>query len=313
MQTIELSYPHSYHQEEFPETVAAIGFFDGIHRGHQKVIRTAIDKAKESGRSNAVITFYPHPSVVLQQDVQHVRYLTPLDEKKQLLAGMGVERLYVVEFNKQLSSLSPEAFVRHFLIGLDVKHLVAGFDFTFGYKGRGNMKNITTYAEKFFTVTTIDKVVEADEKISSTLIRKHLEKGNIKQANYLLGRPFAINGVVTEGDKRGRTIGYPTANLKLTDEYLLPRTGVYAVKAVLDGKSYKGMANLGYKPTFYEQEEEPSIEVHLFDFQKDIYGKEITVEWLRFIREEQKFAGVDELVNQIQMDEQQIRELLEQI
>ena len=309
MKTIELTYPHHLNWQELPATVVAIGFFDGIHKGHQKVIQTAIDLANKMEMESGVITFLPHPSVVLKKD-SHAKYITPIDEKKEILQNMGVDRLYIISFTVSLSKLSPEAFIDHYISGLRIKHLVAGFDFTYGYKGKGSMKTIGDHANGQFTYTTIEKQTKDDEKISSSAIRKLLEKGEIEKCNQLLGRPLTCRGKVVEGDKRGRTIGYPTANIQISDDYQLPKVGVYAVTVRYDRKTFNGMANLGVKPTFNKEITKPSLEVHLFDYKKEIYGEELIVEWHQFIREEKKFNGIDELVDQLKHDEQEIRSIL---
>ncbi|SDQ59610.1 riboflavin biosynthesis protein RibF [Virgibacillus salinus] len=307
MRTIELTYPHTLILEELPETVAAIGFFDGIHKGHQKVIQTAVSKAKERKMESAVITFHPHPSVVLKKDAPHVRYITPLREKQEILQQLGVNRLYVITFNKELASLEPQQFIDHFIIGLKIKHLVAGFDFSYGHKGQGNMERIKNQTKGLFNYTTIGKVELDNEKVSSSRIRELLQNGELEKANYLLGRPLTIQGIVVEGDQRGRTIGYPTANLRVTPDTLLPKVGVYAVKVLYKNEVYEGMANLGYNPTFTDDRVEPSVEVNIFDYNNDLYGEELHVEWHKFIREEEKFNSVEELVNYIDNDEKCIR------
>lgn len=307
MKIIELSYPHQLPKEMIPETACAIGFFDGVHLGHQKVIETAVQYAKEHHLQSAVITFYPHPKVVLSNGEKKVKYITPPIEKQRALKQLGVDRIYTVTFNKKLSSLLPRQFIDHFINGLNIKHLVAGFDFTYGYKGEGNMTNLKDYTNGKFTYTIVDKVSYDNEKISSTHIRSLIESGQILGVNSLLGRPFQTIGTVIEGNKRGRTIGFPTANLKVNDEALLPAPGVYAVRATVDEETYMGMANLGYRPTFEKDQQEPLLEVHLLDFAKDIYNCELTVEWHTFVREEKKFSSADELITQLQVDEQFIR------
>lgn len=309
MKTIHLSYPHQLKREELPETSTAIGFFDGVHQGHKKVIDEAIKEAKKKSLQSAVITFYPHPSVVLKKDAAHTRYITPLAEKEEILEKMGVDRLYIVEFNKNLSRLSPEEFVDHFLINLNIRHVVTGFDFTFGHKGKGNMNDFPRYTKEPLSFTVIEKVEEEGEKVSSTKIRQCMDDGDIAQANQLLGRPLMIRGKVITGDKRGRTIGYPTANLDISEDYYLPKVGVYAVKVVIEDQKWNGMANLGFKPTFQEKQIRPTLEVHLLDFQGDLYGKTVKVEWHTFIRNEKKFNGIDELLANLKRDEQEVRSL----
>lgn len=308
MKTIELSYPHTMLQSELPKAVCAIGFFDGIHKGHQKVINIAVKEAEERNLESVVITFHPHPSVVLNKDVKAVKYITPLKEKQRILQQLKVDRLYIIKFNEDLSLLSPKHFIKDFIIGLNIQHVVAGFDFTYGHKGKGNMKDISNDANGLFTSTTVDKLEENDEKISSTRIRKRLDLGKVTEANFLLGRNLSVSGIVVEGDKRGRTIGYPTANINVPEDALLPKLGVYAVKVKHKSNIYYGMANLGIKPTFELGDIEPSLEVFLFDFGGDLYGQELIVEWHSFVRNEQKFAGIEELVQQLSNDEQEIRQ-----
>lgn len=307
MRTFELTYPHSMVLNELPETVTAIGFFDGIHKGHQKVIQTAVREAKERGMESAVITFHPHPSVVLKKDVQHVKYLTPIREKQEILQKLEVDRLYIIQFNQELASLTPQVFVDHFLKGLRIKHMVAGFDFSYGHKGKGNMQTIQEHAAGAFTVTQVDKVVIDGEKISSTKIRNLLKAGDMDEAARLLGRPLSVTGLVVKGEQRGRTIGYPTANIAVSDETLLPKVGVYAVKVLYKNEVYEGMASLGFKPTFTDQLVEPILEVNIFDYNNDLYEEELRVQWYTFIREEKKFSGVEELVSEIVEDEKKVR------
>ncbi|RYG73837.1 riboflavin biosynthesis protein RibF [Lentibacillus lipolyticus] len=312
MQTVMLTYPHTLQVDELPETVAAIGFFDGVHKGHQQVIQTAADKARARNMESAVITFHPHPSVVLRKDVHHVQYITPLREKQEILQRLDIDRLYVITFDKTLSALEPQAFIDHFIIGLNIKHLVAGFDFSYGHKGRGNVHTIEEHARGLFTFTAIGEVKRDGEKVSSTRIRELLHHGLVHQVHSLLGRPLSIRGIVKEGDKRGRTIGYPTANLDVTKDALLPKVGVYAVKVLYEGEVHKGMASLGYNPTFTDDRKEPIIEVNIFDYSNDLYGEELILEWHRFIRDEEKFDSAAELVKKIEDDERRIRDFFRQ-
>lgn len=308
MRTIELTYPHTLVLEELPQTIAAIGFFDGIHKGHQKVIQTAVTKAKQSNMESAVITFHPHPSVVLKKGTAHVQYITPIREKQEILQKMNVDRLYIITFSKELASLSPQVFIDHFIIGLNIRHLVAGFDFTYGHKGEGNMSKIQSHAKGAFDYTTIEKVELENEKVSSTKIRSLLTEGNVEKVNDYLNRTLSVWGVVVEGDKRGRTIGYPTANLQIDSDALLPKIGVYAVKVLYKGEVYEGMADLGLNPTFTNTRTEPTLEVNIFDYANDLYGEELQIEWHKFIRDEEKFSNVAELIDRIALDEKEIRD-----
>lgn len=307
MRTIELTYPHSLVLEELPDTVSAIGFFDGVHKGHQKVIKTAIDEAKRKSMESAVITFHPHPSVVLKKDTQHVKYITPIHEKKEILQKLQVDRLYIIKFNTALSLLSPQEFIDHFIIGLNIRHLVAGFDYSFGHKGKGNMNNITEYTRDLFSHTVVDKVSLDKEKISSTKIRELLKSGNAEKANILLGRILTIGGIVIKGDQRGRELGYPTANMQVNPDALLPKPGIYAVKVHYKNEVYEGMANIGTNPTFTAERKDLSVEVNIFDYNNDLYGEELIVEWHKYMRVEEKYNGAEALIKQMAEDEKDIR------
>ncbi|SFD79741.1 FMN adenylyltransferase /riboflavin kinase [Lentibacillus persicus] len=307
MRTIKLSYPHTLLMDELPETVAAIGFFDGVHKGHQQLINTAVNKARDKQMESAVITFHPHPSVVLKKDVQHVQYITPLHVKQELMQQLNVDRLYVITFDKDLSSLEPQAFINHFIINLNIKHLVTGFDFSYGHKGLGNVETLEDHAQSKFNYTIITEVQSDDQKISSTRIRELMKSGDIKKVNNLLNRPLIVTGTVEEGEKRGRAIGYPTANIKVSPDALLPKIGVYAVKVLFKNEVYEGMASLGYNPTFTNDREKPIIEVNIFDYNNDLYGEELIVEWHKYIRDEVKFSSAEKLIEQIAQDEKEIR------
>lgn len=308
MEIVKIQYPHSFNQQDMPESVLAIGYFDGVHQGHQEVIQNAIDIAEDTGRESAVMTFHPHPSVVLKRKTQHVDYITPVQDKMDILENMGVDRVYLIKFNKDLASLLPQEFVDHFLIGLNVKHVVAGFDFSYGRMGRGTMDSLPFHSRGNFSHTVIDKVTKEGTKVSSTLIRDRIHEGQVELIKPLLGRPYSIQGKVVQGDRRGNTIGFPTANIELSDDYLVPKVGVYAVRINIHDEMFEGMANIGYKPTFQEKTDTPSIEVNIFDYNGDLYGEHLKVEWHRFIRNETKFNGVEELVSQLKQDEMVVRD-----
>ncbi|UOQ93260.1 bifunctional riboflavin kinase/FAD synthetase [Halobacillus shinanisalinarum] len=312
MKTIELSASNPDLTHDLNPSAVAVGFFDGVHKGHQEVIITAQNKADQLGLSNAVMTFDPHPSVVLNRAVQHARYITPLAEKQDILEAMGVDYLFVVRFDQSLAALSPQQFVDDFFVGLNIKHVVAGFDFSYGHKGKGSMETLPEHAQGRLTYTIVEKVEQENSKVSSTRIRKLLDDGEIVEVSELLGRPFHVRGTVVSGDERGRTIGYPTANMADTNQYYLPKSGVYAVKAAHQGEQFYGMANLGVKPTFQEDSTVPMLEIHLFDFDQDLYGAELTVYFHKYIRAEQKFNGIEQIVAQLENDEAEIRRFFKQ-
>ncbi|MBU8612877.1 bifunctional riboflavin kinase/FAD synthetase [Bacillus subtilis] len=306
MKTIHITHPHHLIKEEQAKSVMALGYFDGVHLGHQKVICTAKQIAEEKGLTLAVMTFHPHPSHVLGRDKEPKDLITPLEDKINQIEQLGTEVLYVVKFNEVFASLSPKQFIDQYIIGLNVQHAVAGFDFTYGKYGKGTMKTMPDDLDGKAGCTMVEKLTEQDKKISSSYIRTALQNGDVELANVLLGQPYFIKGIVIHGDKRGRTIGFPTANVGLNNSYIVPPTGVYAVKAEVNGEVYNGVCNIGYKPTFYEKRpEQPSIEVNLFDFDQEVYGAAIKIEWYKRIRSERKFNGIKELTEQIEKDKQQ--------
>ncbi|HSU78780.1 MAG TPA: riboflavin biosynthesis protein RibF [Candidatus Angelobacter sp.] len=305
MDIIQLTHPLDPKLTKDGEKVVALGYFDGVHLGHQKVIQTAVDEAQKKGRKAAVMTFHPHPSVVLKQLNKRNDYLTPIEEKADLIRKLGVDELYIVKFDEAFSQVSSQEFVDDYLIKLNVKHVVAGFDFTYGRMAKGNMTTLENESRNMFGVTVVSKVDIGNEKVSTTHIRELILGGHVEQAIPLLGRPYKIRGMVVHGDKRGRTIGFPTANIKTHAPFVYPKTGVYAVKLASDEGEFNGVCNIGYRPTFYEQEKTPLIEVNLFDFDGDLYGETVSVYWYKKIRDEQKFSGIDELKTQIAKDKQQ--------
>lgn len=279
----------------------AIGFFDGIHKGHQELIKQAIQNAKQHGRRSALMTFDPHPSVVLGGKKEEIFYITPLKQKLELLESLGLDDVFIVRFTSDFAKLSPEQFIEEYILGLHVHHVIAGFDFSFGAFGKGNMSLMEEYGRGRYSVTTVPKVEFEDCKISSTRIRKLLQEGQMDQVCVLLGRPFVLDGVVVHGDKRGRTINFPTANIEPEEGQFIPANGVYAVRLRVQESWYNGVCNVGYKPTVQDIKK-LSVEVHLVDFDRDIYGEEVRVHWYSPIRKEQKFPSLDALKYQIAKD-----------
>lgn len=317
MKTIRLQYPLDTEMDtqpvEIESSAAALGFFDGLHRGHQDVLDSMMEIAEHKGLKKAVMTFDPHPSVVLSPKKQRTTYLTPLDVKLGMLEEKGIDYCFIINFSSAFASLAPEYFVQEYLIKNNIKEVIAGFDFTYGQFGKGTIDTLEEYSE--FNTTAIEKAVEGDEKISTTRIRRDMEDHNLEAVNQSLGRPYEVKGVVVQGEKRGRTIGFPTANIEPGYRYHLPAKGVYAVTMKLDNEDevYEGVCNVGVKPTIHENRERVSIEVHLFGFDRSIYGENVTVYWHYFIRDEAKFAGIEELKKQIAGDKEKAKELLENI
>lgn len=310
MEIFRLRYPDETNIGAHHAYSLAIGFFDGVHTGHQEVILRAKKTADRLAIDTAVMTFDPHPSQLFSG--KNVGYITPLDEKVRVLEALGVDALFIVSFDWELASLSPEKFVEVFIKGLGVRHVTAGFDFTFGAKGSGTMADMEELSDGKYGTTVISKVTfDQESKISSTEIRKLLSSGDVEAAARLLGRPFRTFGEVVHGEKRGRQLGFPTANIQTAEGHVVPATGVYAVRCLIDGTWYRGVCNMGVKPTFHDPAHRiPTAEVHLLDENLDLYGREMAIEWLYRIRSEQKFESLEALKTQIGKDKQTAKDLL---
>ncbi|TCI71855.1 bifunctional riboflavin kinase/FAD synthetase [Exiguobacterium sp. SH0S7] len=307
METIHLTHPET---PEFVPSVMVLGFFDGVHIGHQAVIEHAKQRAEQLDVPVTVVTFDPHPKQVLSNNADAVRYITPLKRKLQRIAALGVERCLVLTFTKQLASLSPQQFVDDYLIGAGAVHVTAGFDYSYGKFGEGTMETMPYHARGRFTTSVVAEQTSDGDKVSSTRIRKLLGAGSVDLASELLGAPYVICGEVIHGDARGRTIGYPTANMVMDASYVMPRLGVYATRVRLeDGRTFDAMTNVGRRPTFYDTGD-VSIESHLFDFSEDLYGQLLEIEWVHYLRDERAFDGLDSLIAQLKQDETAARAIL---
>ena len=284
------------------------GTFDGVHHGHRKILETAINKAKSRDGVSVLLTFYPHPRLVLYPDDNQLKLITTISEKASILEELGLDYLIIQPFTKELSRLSPYQYIKEILSeSLSVSTLIIGYDHRFGKNREGSINEITRYSKEFgYEVEQIPEQDIDDCKVSSSQIRKALLSGDLELANNLLGRTFSMCGTVVDGNKVGTTIGFPTANIDLKDVYkLIPKEGVYAVQTVLDGKVLNGMLNIGNRPTF--QRNERAIEVHLFDFSDNIYGRDVEILFRKRWRDEHKFENSTLLVEQLKKDEQEIR------
>jgi riboflavin kinase/FMN adenylyltransferase len=286
-------------------TILTLGTFDGIHPGHIKIIDKLVSCSKKKGCRNLVITFDPHPRAVLAGS-DSVKLLTTLEEKIALLEKNGVENLLIINFTKEFSALSAEDFIYSYLVnGIGLNEIVLGHDHHFGKGRTGNeelLKNIG--AKENFTVTTTEAVFVDDEIVSSTKIRNALTDGDIRKANKFLGRNYEFSGVVIGGDKRGRKLGYPTANIKLeSKEKLLPATGIYAVKVAFESENHIGLLSIGKRPTFYN-EGALVAEVYIYDFDREIYRSKIKIELIERLRGEEKFNSAEDLINQMNKDKE---------
>ncbi|WP_445488180.1 bifunctional riboflavin kinase/FAD synthetase [Niallia sp. 03133] len=304
MEVVRINYPENLNNKEFPPIVMALGFFDGVHLGHQKVIGEAKALADQKGWKSGVLTFDPHPSVVLGNDSRRIDLITSYEAKVAEIEKLGMDYLFIIHFTKDFANLLPEDFVDQFLIRLNVVHVVAGFDYTYGKLAKGTAETLKQHGQDHFETTIINKETYHGEKVSSTLIRSYILKGDMEYIPSLLGRYYSIQGTVIHGDKRGRTIGFPTANIDSDNFLLLPPQGVYAVRIKVDGSWHDGVCNVGTKPTFHPDETAQSVEVHIFQFDQVIYGEKVELEWHIRIRSEKKFNGIEELVHQIEKDKQ---------
>jgi len=293
--------------------VLVLGNFDGLHRGHQEVIGRAKEIAKSRGVASAVMTFEPHPRVFFNPDQEPFR-LCPFRMKARLMESLGIDYLYVQTFDLEFSKRSAENFVEEVLVGgLNISHVVVGYDYVFGYQRKGNVELLRSLSTKFgFEVTAIEKItLEQGHRFSSTNVRNLLKEGKCESAAALLGRYWEIEGRVEQGDQRGRQLGFPTANLPYKD-YLHPKKGVYAVCAGIDKGAdtiwHPGVANFGNRPTF--DKKDVLLEVHLLDGDQDLYQKHLRVALIEFLRGEVKFDGLEALQVQIATDCQTARDLL---
>ena len=291
--------------------VVALGNFDGVHRGHQALLAHAGEHAKRLDAPLVVLTFEPHPRRFFVPDTGPFRLTLP-PAKLRLLAGCGAVAVLAQRFDQAFAGLSSDAFVDDVLLqGLAARHVVCGYDFTFGARRSGNVEKLRKQGKaKGFGVSVLDPVMREGEIYSSTRIRESLRAGWVSEAAELLGHAWEIEGAVELGDQRGRTIGFPTANVVL-GEHLRPRFGVYAVRTLVDDLWRDAVANLGRRPTFGKIQE--NFEVHLFDFAGDLYGKTLRVALVDFIRPEMKFAGLDQLKAQIAADGESARRILRDV
>ncbi|WP_445506096.1 bifunctional riboflavin kinase/FAD synthetase [Niallia sp. 03190] len=311
MEVVRMNYAEYLNDKNFPPLVMALGYFDGVHLGHQKVIGEAKAIADKKGCKSGVLTFDPHPSVVLGNDSRRVDHISSYETKVAQIKKLGMDYLFIITFTKEFANLLPQDFVDQFLIRLNVVHVVAGFDYTYGKLAEGTAETLRKHGRGHFQTTIINKETFHGEKVSSTLIRSYILKGDMEYIPSLLGRYYTVEGYVIHGDKRGRTIGFPTANIDSENGLLLPPQGVYAVRIKVDECWYNGVCNVGTKPTFHPDKTTQSVEVHIFQFNQDIYGEKVELEWHFRIRSEKKFNGIAELVSQIEKDKQTAIEYFE--
>lgn len=295
-----------------PNAIVTIGTFDGVHLGHQAILRDMVKTAKEIGGETVVITFYPHPRQVLNINAANLRFITTQEEKLKRLEMSGVDNVIVVNFTKEFSRVSSEDFISEYILKhINPVKLVIGYDHHFGNNRMGDFNLLNEMQNKYnFELQRIEAHDVENIAVSSTKIRHSLQQGDVERANALLGYQFSYIGKVVSGNKIGRELGYRTANIELEKEFRLIETaGVYATYVDYDGKEYKSMTYIGKKPTVNNEEIE-NIEVHLFDFDGDLYDKVIKVRFVKRVRGEHKFESLQALKKQIEIDEKNIKEIL---
>lgn len=291
-----------------------IGMFDGIHLGHRQLLSQTVEQACRQKGESVVVTFWPHPRIVLNKGKESLRFLTSLEEKTYLFSQLGIDHLVIIPFNTAFANLTAADFAEQILSKqIGTKHLVVGYNHRFGSDGQNSTLDYETLGKTYgFEVTRVLPITILNEPASSTTIRNYLLAGQIEKANKLLGYPYLITGRVVGGQKLGRKLNYPTANVQVEEAAkLIPLDGVYACRAMVMGKWYNGMLNIGCRPTVSTQLDHRTIEVHLFDFSQDIYSEEIMVEFIAHIRDEQKFDHVEALREQLKTDEMSARQILE--
>ncbi len=295
------------------KTAVSVGTFDGVHSGHRKIIEKLNSVRDSKGLRNVLITFDPHPQIVLRNRAKDIRILSTLEEKLEIFSQLSIDITYVINFTKDFANTTANDFYKNYLIDkIGLNDLVLGYDHMFGKNREGNYDTLKELSAKYdFTVDRVDEYKPDDVHISSSVLRELLSaEGNVKKAAKILGRNYSIEGTVVEGRKLGRELGYPTANIKVTDEFkLIPAIGIYAVEVILNGKTYSGMMSIGRNPTVTDDNTIKS-EVNIFDFNDDIYGQKIKIGFIDRIREEIKFENIDKLRTQLHSDKKISLEIL---
>ncbi|MCB0502141.1 MAG: bifunctional riboflavin kinase/FAD synthetase [Bacteroidetes bacterium] len=287
----------------FENVILTIGTYDGVHFGHQQIIKRINDLAKANQSESVLLTFHPHPRLVLRPDLE-LKLITTIEEKVKLLANYGIDHIVIAPFSKEFASIPAELYVKDVLVkNFMPKKIVIGYDHKFGAERKGDIDLLRKLAKDFhYEVEEISKQTIDDLSVSSTKVRKAILEGDIEAANELLAHPFSLSGEVVHGEKRGRQLGFPTANIEINNPHkLIPPAGVYAIKSKINKESYNGLLSIGSKPTFGEYNEQ-FVEAYFFDFKQDIYGQEIKVTLIGKVRNEMKFDSKDALVAQMKED-----------
>ena len=295
---------------ESKSSVVTIGTFDGVHKGHQKIFKKVINASKQSNLSSVVLSFFPHPRIILNK-YNDIKMIDTLDEKIDHLEKIGIDHLIIHPFDKKFSLLSADQFIKEYLVEkLKLKHIVIGYDHRFGKGREASVTDLKEYSREFnFVVDEIDAQEIEKIAISSTKIRNSINAGDLKTTKTYLGRFFNLTGKIVKGDGLGKQINYPTANISIEENYkIIPKDGVYYIKTRIDNKLFNGMMNIGHRPTIGAKEK--SIEVYLFNFDRDIYDKIISIDVVEKIRDEKKFSSIEALKTQLARDEEHCLKLI---
>ncbi len=301
------------------DSIVTVGTFDGLHLGHKKILNTLVSKGDELKLRKVVVTFEPHPRLVLKNKRKEIKLLTTVEEKLEYFQESGIDIVFILNFTEEFAKTSPTDFLKGYLIDrIGLKYLIIGYDHTFGKNREGNLETVKLLSEKYnFIYHRVDEFRINNEIVSSTIIRNLIINNEIEKASTFLGRNYSITGKVVYGERRGQKLGFPTANIKVIDENkLIPYGGVYAVKVFYKNQEFLGMMNIGFRPTVnknvsYQPEQQKFIEVHILNFDKNIYDEIIKVEFIKFIRNEKKFDSIENLIEQLKADKKTI-ELLKQ-
>lgn len=300
--------------EHQPNTVLTVGTFDGVHAGHRAIMDTVVETAEERDARSLIVTFDPHPRDIINPGEAGIKLLTTLEERAEILEELGVDTMCVIPFDRDFSLLSSEEFVRDIICDkIGVSEFVIGYDHQFGRNREGTIETIERIGKDLnFDTYVVSRREVGAKTVSSTAIRRAIsERGDMEQAEQFLQRPYRLNGTVVHGDKRGKEIGFPTANIKPDHtKKIIPKDGVYSVKVRISEGWYDGMMNIGTRPTFDGKIQ--TLEVNLFNFDDEVYGKQVQVRFFSRIRDEKKFGGKDELIEQLKKDEQQAKQLLKE-
>lgn len=301
---------HSLDEISLQDAWLTVGIFDGIHLGHRAILSRLVEGARAAGSPAVVLTLHPHPAVVLGGQADFA-YLTPPDEKAALLAGLGVDAVITLPFSREFAAETAEDFMRRVARSLSLRHLVIGYDTALGRGREGNAARLTEIGKALgYTVEVVEAVQQEGRIISSSAIRQQVREGAVAEAAQALGRPYTLSGPVVHGDGRGRHINVPTANMQVSAEKLIPAKGIYATWAHVGGERFAAATNIGTNPTFTPEKQTATVETHLLDFERSLYGKKVTLEFVARLRDEMKFSSVEALLGQIQADIAQVRQIL---